>query len=325
MADFPLTSGHPWGSDIMRGLALHEIGHHLYDFGIRGFRAVRGIARSEGLGHLYDVLLDERLERNLRARRTGWGTYLDRLASFAFAQDVHMVPLESYAALVELDLETTRQRLADGGLPGQHLPADAQGRPERVALREHEMLGIPGAVPVHTAFLACLRCGLDPRLHPDPRVAEAVALVPAKLKDLPHKELLEAARRIAAALGGEAQFKREQELFLQRLLRHRTALRGLKMALDRLAAAGQLPDWPSAEAPGIRETPADADLPVRAARCRLPGGKGLNLGPTPEFMPWRRRNGCRSIPPSTSSSWPRSASRSAACGPFCAAGRAENR
>lgn len=42
----------------MKGLALHEIGHHLYDFGVRGFPTVRGIARSEGLGQLFDVLID---------------------------------------------------------------------------------------------------------------------------------------------------------------------------------------------------------------------------------------------------------------------------
>jgi len=283
VADFPLTTGHPWGDEIMRGLALHEIGHHLYDIGIRGFKTVRGIARSEGIGDIYDVLLDERLERNLRARRSGWGKYLDRLASYAFAQDVHLVPLDSYAALVELDVDVARQRLGEGVLPGQYLPADAHGRPERVALREHEMLSMPGAVPVCTAFLACLRCGLDPRLHSDPRVAEAIGMVPANLKDLAHKDLLEAARRIAARLGGKGLFKKAREYLRQRLQQHRVALRGLRNALERMAAAGQLPGWPRDEAPDIRQTPSEASPQYRRPIHRLRGGKGLNLGPSSEF------------------------------------------
>jgi hypothetical protein len=69
----PVVNGHPHGVDIMRGLVLHEIGHHLADFGARGHKTTRGIARSEGIGDIYDILCDERLERRLRSRRPRWG------------------------------------------------------------------------------------------------------------------------------------------------------------------------------------------------------------------------------------------------------------
>jgi len=110
--DTPVTSGHPHGEDIMRGLALHEIGHHLCDVGVRGDRTMRGIARSEGVDEIYDILRDERLERVLRSRRPEWGVYFDRIASYAFAQKTHRVPTEQYAKLVEHTLDETRARVA---------------------------------------------------------------------------------------------------------------------------------------------------------------------------------------------------------------------
>ena len=73
VSDSDLTSGHPHGEDVFRGLILHEIGHHLYDAGMRGFKTMDGIARSEGVGEIFDFLIDERLERKLRSRRPEWG------------------------------------------------------------------------------------------------------------------------------------------------------------------------------------------------------------------------------------------------------------
>jgi hypothetical protein len=98
ISSVPVIAGHPHGMDITRGLVLHELGHHLVDIGIRGFRQIRSIARAEGVASLYDILCDERLERRLRSRRPSWGVYFDRLASYAFSQNVHKVSLDDYAA-----------------------------------------------------------------------------------------------------------------------------------------------------------------------------------------------------------------------------------
>ena len=76
ISDAPVTTLNPHGEQIMMGLALHEIGHHLNDVGARGHRTMRGIARSEGLREIYDILIDERLERIMRSRRPEWGPSL---------------------------------------------------------------------------------------------------------------------------------------------------------------------------------------------------------------------------------------------------------
>ena len=44
VSDKAITTGHIHGDEIRRGLALHELGHHVRDFAVRGFRTTRGIA-----------------------------------------------------------------------------------------------------------------------------------------------------------------------------------------------------------------------------------------------------------------------------------------
>ena len=292
VSDTPVTSGHPFGEDIMRGLALHEIGHHLYHIGIKGHSATRGIARSEGVGEIYDYLADEQLERALRSRRPEWGVYFDRLASYAFAQDTHEFALQDYADLVEQSPQETRQAIVDGRLPGQLLPMEEKDQEEKVVLKDGDMLLIPCLVPVQTAFLACLRCGFDPAMCADPRVARAIDLVPDDLKDMEPKDVLEAARKIGDVIGRSDNYKKEMKRFLQRARQHRRMLRQLMQAMGRLAETGQLQEWICQGASGIRKNlPATEpeSLPVAAQRnlpsikLKLPGGKHLNLGKELDF------------------------------------------
>ena len=253
VSDSPIASGHPHGEDIVRGLGLHEIGHHLCDIGMPGERSHRGKAVAEDVGEIYDILRDERLERVLRSRRPEYGVYFDRLASYAFAQNLHEVPLEEVAAVLGKSAGDIRAAVAAGDLPGCLVAPSGAGEAERLALGDADLLRIPGLVPVGAAFLACLRCGMDPRMHPDPRVAEAVALVPADLKDLSHPEVLDAARKIAKVLGKDERFRREMKTCWNRLSRRR-ALRGiLRSILDRLGETGSLPDWMWSSAAGIRK------------------------------------------------------------------------
>jgi HEAT repeat protein len=283
VSDTPVTSGHPQGADVMRGLALHEIGHHLCDIGIRGHSTARGIARSEDLGDIYDILTDERLERVLRARRPQWGLYFDRLASYAFAQDRHHISLVDYAELVDRPVKETRQMMESGKLPGSLIPPPREGDVEQVKLRDSDMLAVPGLVPVQAAFLACLRCGFDPKMHPDPKVAAAVAAVPPGLKDLQHKDLLVIARRIGELIGTSRRFKREMKRFRQKLRQHWAAMRGLLKALDRMAESGQLADWDRRGATGIRQTPQIIyERPLVRGLGPL-GARTLNLGRGTDF------------------------------------------
>ena len=278
--DSPVTSGHPFGEQIMQGIALHEIGHHVCDIGVPGHSATRGIARSEGIGDIYDILCDERLERVLRSRRPEWGVSFDRLASYVFAQQANEIPLDDYAQLVEHSPDECRQAVERGDLPGEYVPPRDWEPVAKVILRRTDMLQIPGLVPLHGGFLMCLRCGFDPRLHPNRKVARAVALVPKDLKDLNHGQLLEVARAIGKVLGNSDKFKRDMRSLRLRLRKHRVALAPLSQALERMAEAGQLPEWMQREAQGIRanrdeESSNEEDA---APRLKIPGGKGLNLG-----------------------------------------------
>ena len=228
LTDTPITQGHLYGEEIVKGLALHEIGHHLYDIGVRGYSTVRGIARSEGLKTLFDVLIDERLERRLRSRRPQWGIYFDRLASYAFAQRWHRLPLKELASYLERDIDAVRDDIERGLLPGILIDANellTEGRlfgrlspnllrmrrlqedrllgEESVLLRDSDMLRIPDALSPYNAFLWCLRCGFDPAVSVDPRIAEAMALVQGDFRHLDHAGILRLARQLAAILGDE--------------------------------------------------------------------------------------------------------------------------
>jgi|GEM_PF-3119722 HEAT repeat protein len=281
--DYPVTSGHRFGVDIMKGLALHEIGHHLCDIGVPGDRTLRGIARSEGLGDIYDILADERLERVLRSRRRGWGTFFDRLASYAFAQRTHEVSLADYARVLNRPLDEVRAAVLGGAVPGRIRPADALRPQEAVELSDADMLVVPGLLPAMAAFIACLRCGFDPHMHPDPRIAKAVELVPATLKDLKHKHLLAIARKIGRVLGGSAGFMRDLRRMRRRLARSGSAGRAWDEVLDRMAEAGQLPQWARRGAAGIRKNPPST--PPRAPPLGGGSGRGFNSGAGQSFKP----------------------------------------
>ena len=293
VTDTPITSGHRFGRQIMQGLALHEIGHHLCDVGARGFRSARGVARSEGVGHVFDMLLDERLERLLRSRRPEWGVYFDRLASYAFAQNVHRVPIDAYAALLDRPPDDVLDAIARGELPGQPIAPRRPTEHPRVALRDRDMLAIPHALPTLAAVLTCLRCGFDPRLSADPDVPRALAMVPDNLKDLTASEVLDVARRIADVVGRSDVHKRDMQRLRQRLRTHRQVLRALARALDRLAETGQLSDWAPAGAPGIRRNPPV--IPTGPCRRTHPTphprrrSDQINLGPNPTFEPLANR------------------------------------
>ena len=243
VSDTPLTSGHPYGADIMRGLILHELGHHLYDVPIRGHKTMRGIAHSQGVGQIYDILRDERLERKLRSRNDGWGRYLDRLASYAFAQGEQLIPVHKYAELVERDVAEMADAIASGELPGRLLPASQVDGSQLAALTARESLQVPGLVSPLMLFLACLRCRFDAGLCPDPKVVEAVAVIPANLKDLPHRKVLKVALAIGDLIGRSEKHKKDWEQMMRRLRQLGLGASIIERAIRRLTGTGEIPEW----------------------------------------------------------------------------------
>ncbi len=284
VSDASVTTGHPQGEDIMCGLALHEIGHHLCDYGARGHSTMRGIARSEGVDYIFDVLTDERLERVLRSRRDEWGHYFDRLASYAFAQDTHLIPLDQLSVLLDKPQPDVEAWIEAGPLRGQLRKLDTGQK--TVAFRDSDMLTIPGCVPPQAAFLACLRCGFDPNMCADAVVKQAIDLIPRDLRDISHRDVLEAARAIGQVLGTTKTFKQRMKRLRQQAGAHRKAWAALLKALDRMTESGQLPEWTRTGANAIRVTPVPATNNAdQSARIKMPGWKVFNKGLDEDFSP----------------------------------------
>ncbi|MFT3698308.1 MAG: vWA domain-containing protein [Kofleriaceae bacterium] len=83
VSPLPMLRGEPNGRDIVEGLVLHEIGHHVYHRGEEP-EALWAKAHKEGVGHLLNLVADEHLERNLRAIDAEYGDRLKRLGAYAF-------------------------------------------------------------------------------------------------------------------------------------------------------------------------------------------------------------------------------------------------
>jgi uncharacterized protein YegL len=286
VSDYPVTSGHLYGEDIMRGIALHEIGHHLVDVRERGASTTKGIADSEGVGEIYDLLRDERLERVMRSRRPEWGIYFDRLSSHVFSQSVYAYPLSEYAGYLGLLPHKAAEEVRAGRLPGVLIDSEKGIEDAQVRLRDVDLLRLPNAWTPFTAFLSCLRCGFDPALSPDPSIKKAIALVPQNLKDLTHGQLLDVARVIANVIGRSDDHKRRMKRWLADLRRHRALHREFQKLLQRLRESGHLPDWMRSDASGIRrnrERERPYSPPSANNRVKGVGGQFLNLGKELDF------------------------------------------
>ncbi|TNE44271.1 MAG: hypothetical protein EP343_31465 [Deltaproteobacteria bacterium] len=286
VSDTPVTSGHPYGEEIMKGLALHEIGHHLFDIGVRGHTTMQGIARSEGIKDIYDILIDERLERGMRSRRPEWGKLFDRLGSYAFAQNAHVLPVEEYARLLEWEVGVVIRAIRSNEIPGRLVPLVRTRGVAKVVLRDRDLLGIPQAIPPLYAFLWCLRCGFDPKMHPNPNIAAAVALVPKNLKDLRHADVLQLSRDISELLGTGEDNRKKWDRTMG-LLNECPHLRGVFGRIkEGLGEAKQLPDWMHKVPTGIRHNQAEeAHEKTTAVQHLRKGGRFLNLDDTLEFPP----------------------------------------
>ena len=83
VSPLPMLRGDRQGTEIVEGLILHELGHHLYHAGPAN-EAVWETAKKEGIGGLLNLVADEHLERNMRAIDSEYGDKLKRLAAYAF-------------------------------------------------------------------------------------------------------------------------------------------------------------------------------------------------------------------------------------------------
>ena len=186
-----MLRGEMHGRDIVEGLVLHELGHHVYHAGKQAM-AIWKQAHEEGLGRLLNLVADEHLERNLRGVDPSYGDRLKRLGAYAFQH-----------AAQEIKVHFLLSCLRGSAAPALiATPLEVAFDEESVKVRrgatlaELDRIGHPLA-----RFARALRLGLGNR-HRDPRVAAALELCGKDLRKLDMAGLYELTRKLAALFGG---------------------------------------------------------------------------------------------------------------------------
>lgn len=190
VSPMPILRGERNGRDVVEGLILHELGHHIYHAG-EANEKLWSTARKRGLHSLLNLVADEHLERNLRANDAVFGHKLKLLNAYAFQHSERELPLEdlliglqeqSFEMLVSTPIRVARARNAVGIDSGQ-------------LLLEMERRGLS-----FPRFVRALRMGLGNR-HDDPRVAEALALFTKRFRKSDMATLLEISGRLQEIFG----------------------------------------------------------------------------------------------------------------------------
>ena len=181
------------GSDCVRGLILHEFGHHLYHSG-RPELAVWERAKEEGLSKLLNLVSDEHLERNLRSQDEEYGDKLKRLAVYAFQQS---------ACTVHIDylLEALGSRAFET-ITACHLAVAWRKSCVRVE-QGQVMAQLEKAGHSFGRFMRALRMGLGNRFD-DPKVGRALKLFRGvQFREASMYRLLEIAHELREIFGSE--------------------------------------------------------------------------------------------------------------------------
>lgn len=189
----PLLSNVPNADDIVEGLILHELGHHLYHRGSEAAE-VWERASTEGLGKLLNLVADEHLERNLRAISKQYGVQLKRLGVYAFNRSAKDYSLETllsllggraFAVLVENPPAVARD------------PAAMRVRGGSV------LLALDQAGHSFSRFFRALRLGLGERTG-DPKVSAALELFGKKFRHSSMEELYNVTLKLREIFGDDA-------------------------------------------------------------------------------------------------------------------------
>ncbi|TNE47839.1 MAG: hypothetical protein EP343_18055 [Deltaproteobacteria bacterium] len=181
----PLLREVQHGDRILKGLILHEIGHHIYHSDPESQKLWKQ-AQKEGLGKILNLVADEQLERSLRAKDPTFGNDLKRLAAFAFQhndREMHIGQLllllrtQGFAVLSQTPLRPAR-------------------RPGHVVLSlgklfyelENQGFSFP-------RFVRALRMGLGNR-HDDPKVDQALKLFTKSFRNADMARMLDISRQL---------------------------------------------------------------------------------------------------------------------------------
>jgi hypothetical protein len=188
----PILRGETNGDAIVRGLIVHEYGHHLYHKSPEALDTWAE-ADAKNLGKLLNLVADEHLERNLRQRNVVFGEYLKTLNAYAFQRRTREIPLEmllqrtgadAFAVLTQVKLGVAYDRTC-------------------IAVQNGKLLRLLDAGGNSFArFMRALRMGLGNRSR-DPKVAEALRLFKGDFRDSDMARLYEIAKRLAEIFGDQ--------------------------------------------------------------------------------------------------------------------------
>jgi HEAT repeats len=192
VSPMPLLREQLHAREIVRGLILHELGHHLYHKG-EGAEEVWNEAQRENMHPLLNLVSDEHLERNLRARDRGFGDQLKLLDSYAFQHSMREVPVAQL-------LETLQGRAFEVLV---NTPLRLARKPDCVLVSNGRiLLEMERAGMSFPRFVRALRMGLGNR-HDDPKVAQGLALFRQRFRRSTMPELLDVARKLREIFGQE--------------------------------------------------------------------------------------------------------------------------
>ena len=291
----PLFEAGPAGEDVVRGVIVHELGHHAYDFRAPGFKSASGVARGRGAGPLWNILLDERLERRIRSERPLWGPLIDRMNAWLIQARPQRVSPALLAEAAQLEPEVMADRIASGRLPGA-LVEDARDGERQVLLGPWDAISIPGLLPpLHSFFLGLMAVHDHERIA-DPAAREALALIPPDLKDLPHGPLARLCLRIADLLGVDDGGRAQRRRFARLMGRYGSIVGGVGRLIRRSQDARPTGTWTAASAareissrlrgragPVLRQAPAQVVGRPKPRKERGFPSAMLNLGSELEF------------------------------------------
>jgi hypothetical protein len=192
-----MLRGEQNGREVVEGLILHELGHHVYHRGAESQEIWRQ-SHAEGLQPLLNLVSDEQLERGLRSQNRDHGNTLKTLDAYAFQHANREVSVESLldglqaraaAVLTGVRLRVARRKgcvLVEGG----------------ALLLEMERKGLS-----FPRFMRALRMGLGNRHH-DPKVEEALKLFKGNFRHSTMAQMLVIARRLRDIFGWETNLLR---------------------------------------------------------------------------------------------------------------------
>jgi hypothetical protein len=191
----PILRDERGGVDVVKGLLVHEIGHHLYHADPES-RAVWDTAHKAQLGSLLNLVADEHLERNLRSVSPVYGDALKTLCSHAFQHANHDVVLEllldvlgarAFEVLTQIEMRPGK-RYGSVNIDVGHLLAQSAGSGGSFA-----------------RFVRALRQGLGVRdSTSDEKVKEALALFNKKtFRGSTMTQMFEIAKELRRIFGDE--------------------------------------------------------------------------------------------------------------------------